>query len=202
MELVRDYARTMPSAIPERTRIRDSRPRGRDRYAGSVDIASEAERPVACNHRFTVKRVSGGMRMPFPALILLLALAGCGAKPAAVAGADENSTSIAITPDEEPAPSGAPAGITAIDAATGDGQAMPGRQRRPVRLRSGAARRAGKGPRGGARGARDGGGAGDGRRRERRIGGGGGLTWARPPRICHESAQSHLRHPGLDPGSR
>ena len=64
--------------------------------------------------------------MPLPALILLLALAGCGSKPAPTAtSADGNATSIAIAPDEEPAPSGEAAGITAIDAATGDGRAMP-----------------------------------------------------------------------------
>ena len=65
------------------------------------------------------------MRITPAALAILLALPGCGHKPAATA-ADGNSTVIAIAPDEEPSqPSGAPAGITAIDAATGDGQAMP-----------------------------------------------------------------------------
>lgn len=66
------------------------------------------------------------MRMPVSAAILLLALAGCGAKPPPAATAPDAASAPSVaTAEEEPAQPAGAGGITAIDAATGDALAMP-----------------------------------------------------------------------------
>ena len=62
--------------------------------------------------------------MPFSAAILLLVPAGCGQQPVPAATEAVSITPVADAGEDQPQPRGAGA-ITAIDAASGDAQAMP-----------------------------------------------------------------------------
>lgn len=64
------------------------------------------------------------MRM-LSALIILLALAGCGGEPTPAATVPDAASTGSVTAEEEPAQPADAGGITAIDAASGDAQAMP-----------------------------------------------------------------------------